>query len=295
MPARSPPSRSAPAPSRRRPSCSSRWCCSQARRSPARLLMLGPTLLKLRLGVDEVVTTLLLNFVVLLFVQMMLEGPLKDPMGGGWPQSRADPRRRACCRRSSSACGCTRASSSLFAAASPLHVLDRRARCFGLKIRAVGENAARRRAMRASPVTRVMVARRRCSPARSRALPAPPRSPGSRAISPPTCRAGFGYAGIVVAMIAGLRPLCVVPAAIFIAGIFVGADTMSRDARRLELHRRPHRRALAPLRARRRPVHALPGAAVVTASHSRDSIASPRLRGAAPAFGRSKRSEAKRG
>ena len=52
--------------------------------------MLGPTLLKVRLGVDEVVTTLLLNFVVLLFVQMMLEGPLKDPMGGGWPQSRAD-------------------------------------------------------------------------------------------------------------------------------------------------------------------------------------------------------------
>ena len=51
------------------------------------LLMLGPTLLKTRLGVDEVVTTLLLNFVVLLFVQMMLEGPFKDPMGGGWPQS----------------------------------------------------------------------------------------------------------------------------------------------------------------------------------------------------------------
>jgi simple sugar transport system permease protein len=42
---------------------------------------------KVRLGVDEVVTTLLLNFVVLLFVQMMLEGPFKDPMGGGWPQS----------------------------------------------------------------------------------------------------------------------------------------------------------------------------------------------------------------
>ena len=51
------------------------------------VLLLVPTLLKVRLGVDEVVTTLLLNFVVLLFVQMMLEGPLKDPMGMGWPQS----------------------------------------------------------------------------------------------------------------------------------------------------------------------------------------------------------------
>ncbi|MEM7567279.1 MAG: ABC transporter permease, partial [Pseudomonadota bacterium] len=53
------------------------------------LMMLGPTLLKVRFGVDEVVTTLLLNFVVLLFVQMMLNGPLKDPLGMGWPQSAA--------------------------------------------------------------------------------------------------------------------------------------------------------------------------------------------------------------
>ncbi len=39
---------------------------------------------------------------------------------------------------------------------------------------------------------------------------------------------GFGYAGIVVAMLAGLSPLGVVAAAIFIAGVFVGADSMSR-------------------------------------------------------------------
>ena len=49
--------------------------------------MLGPRFLKVRFGVDEVVTTLLLNFIVILFVSMLLEGPLKDPMGLGWPQS----------------------------------------------------------------------------------------------------------------------------------------------------------------------------------------------------------------
>ncbi|HSE75661.1 MAG TPA: ABC transporter permease, partial [Dongiaceae bacterium] len=52
------------------------------------LLLLGPTYLKTRFGVDEVVTTLLLNFVMVLFVSMLLDGPLKDPMGLGWPQSR---------------------------------------------------------------------------------------------------------------------------------------------------------------------------------------------------------------
>ena len=41
---------------------------------------------------------------------------------------------------------------------------------------------------------------------------------------------GFGYSGIVVAMLAMLHPLGVVAAAIFVAGVFVGADAMSRTA-----------------------------------------------------------------
>lgn len=39
---------------------------------------------------------------------------------------------------------------------------------------------------------------------------------------------GFGYTGIVVAMLAGLSPVGVVVAALFIASVFVGADSMSR-------------------------------------------------------------------
>ena len=39
---------------------------------------------------------------------------------------------------------------------------------------------------------------------------------------------GFGYAGIVVAMLARLSPLGVIASALFIAAVFVGADTMSR-------------------------------------------------------------------
>ena len=39
---------------------------------------------------------------------------------------------------------------------------------------------------------------------------------------------GYGYSGIVIAMLAGLSPLGVVAAAVFVAGILVGADSMSR-------------------------------------------------------------------
>jgi ABC-type uncharacterized transport system permease subunit len=39
---------------------------------------------------------------------------------------------------------------------------------------------------------------------------------------------GFGYTGIVVAMLANLNPIGVIFAALFIAAMFVGADGMSR-------------------------------------------------------------------
>jgi general nucleoside transport system permease protein len=39
---------------------------------------------------------------------------------------------------------------------------------------------------------------------------------------------GYGYSGIVVAMLAGLHPLGVIAASIFVAGMLVGADSMSR-------------------------------------------------------------------
>ena len=104
------------------------------------LLMLGPTLLRVRLGVDEVVTTLLLNFVVLLFVQMMLEGPLKDSMGGGWPQSEPilpEGSLPPLFERMRLHAGFIVA----LIASLAMYVLIART-VLGLKIRAVGENAA---------------------------------------------------------------------------------------------------------------------------------------------------------
>ena len=50
------------------------------------LLLLPLVLLRTFYRVDEVVTTLLLNFVVVLMVSYLLEGPWKDPMSLGWPQ-----------------------------------------------------------------------------------------------------------------------------------------------------------------------------------------------------------------
>jgi simple sugar transport system permease protein len=188
------------------------------------LLLLGPVLLKTRLAVDEVVTTLLLNFVVLLFVQMMLEGLMKDPMGLGWPQSvpivegAALPRLVAQMRLHG---GLILA----LAAAGILHVLIRHT-AFGLEMRAVGGNAAAARFAGISvPGTFVMTG---LVSGALGGLAGASEVAGLKGYLTADLSPGFGYAGIVVAMLAQLNALAVVPAAIFIAAVFVGADSMSR-------------------------------------------------------------------
>ncbi|MFL5172772.1 MAG: ABC transporter permease [Microvirga sp.] len=188
------------------------------------LLMLGPALLKVRLGIDEVVTTLLLNFVVLLFVQMMLEGPLKDPMGGGWPQS--EPITDAgmlppLVERMRLHAGFVIALAASFLAQV---VLSRTV--LGLKIKAVGENpdAARFAGIGVASVTAAVAV----ISGGLAGIAGASEVAGLKGYLTSDLSRGFGYAGIVVAMLAGLQPLACVPTAVFIAAVFVGADTMSR-------------------------------------------------------------------
>jgi general nucleoside transport system permease protein len=188
------------------------------------LLMLVPALLKVRLGADEVVTTLLLNFIVLLFVQMMLEGPMKDPMGMGWPQS--EPMLEEATLPKLMARMRVHAGLLIaLVAALVVHVLLKRT-VWGFEIRAVGENqdAARHAGI---PVTATFLRVALMSGALA-GLAGVGEVAGLKGYLTADLSPGFGYAGIVVAMLAGLSPLGVVVAALFIAGVFVGADSMSR-------------------------------------------------------------------
>ncbi len=186
--------------------------------------MAGPAYLKTRFGADEVVTTLLLNFVILIFLQMMLEGPLQDPMGLGWPQSapivdegllpKLVPRMRL-------------HSGLIIAlvAAVAAHIMLSKS-VWGFRLRAVGENAAaalhagigvRRTIMGAAIVSGALAG-----------IAGVSEVAGLRGYLTTDLSPGFGFTGIVVAMLAGLSPIGVVISAVFIASVFVGADTMSR-------------------------------------------------------------------
>jgi len=188
--------------------------------------LLGPALLKTRLGVDEVVTTLLLNFVILLLVSMLLEGVLKDPRAMGWPQSaRLLPEARL----PRIVAGLRLHWGFLLALAAALAVWFVEARtAFGYEMRAVGLNA-RAAAYAGIPVGRV-IARTAVLSGGLAALAGFSEVAGLRGNLTLALSPGFGYTGIIVAMLALLHPLGVVLAAVFVAGIFVGADAMSRAA-----------------------------------------------------------------
>ncbi len=190
------------------------------------LLLLGPALLKTRLGVDEVVTTLLLNFVMLLFISMLLEGPLKDPMGLGWPKSEAIAK-EARLPRIVTGLRLHWGFGLALIAAFLVWLLQART-TIGFEMRAVGENAAAAR-FAGMPVERTVVLTALLSGGLA-ALAGFSEVAGLKGNLTLDLSPGFGYAGVIVAMLALLHPLGVIPAALFVAGIFVGADSMSRQA-----------------------------------------------------------------
>ena len=188
------------------------------------LLLLGPALLKTRLGVDEVVTTLLLNFIMLLFVSLMLDGPMKDPTAMGWPQSVAllgD-------LELSKLVPQTRIHTGLLWAVSLAVALWALLKYTvpGFDIRAMGANPGAA-AFAGVPVTRTVVLVALLSGGLA-GLAGAIEVAGRTSYVTLDMSPGYGYTGIVIAMLAALNPLGVLAAAVFVAGVLVGADSMSR-------------------------------------------------------------------
>jgi len=188
------------------------------------LLLLGPVLLRLRLGVDEVVTTLILNFIVLLFVSMMIEGPLKDPLAFGWPQSvpvDSDVMLPKLLSRSRLHIGLIIA----ILAAFVIWIVQSRT-VFGMETKAAGLNT------RAASFAGIKLGRTllgvACISGGMAGLAGAIEVTGLKGYVTLDLSPGYGYSGIVVAMLAALHPVGVVITALFVAIVFVGADAMSR-------------------------------------------------------------------
>jgi len=157
-----------------------------------------PALMKVRLKIDEVVTTLLLNSVAILIVSAILNGPWRDPISQ-WPQSpdiaaaAIFPKLIA---RSRLHLGFVVA---LIVIAVLWFILERTG--FGMRMRAVGLSPKAAQFSGINGIHYHLI----------------------DAISP-----GYGYTGIIVATLGSLHAVGITIAALFIGLIDTGGQTISR-------------------------------------------------------------------
>ena len=185
-------------------------------------------LLRVRRGVSEVLSTILLNFIAALLVAWAVHGPLQEA-SGAYPQSDAFPD----AARLALLPGLHRAHAGLVLAALlpfALWLLLFRTAA-GLRLRAVGLSPDAARYARVSP--------ERETRARAADL-GRARGPGRRARGDcgvtgrlfENLATGYGFTAIAVALLARLHPLGVLPAALFFAALAAGSGAMQRVGRR---------------------------------------------------------------
>ena len=187
------------------------------------LWALLPALLKVKLKVDDVVSTLLLNFIMLYGVTALLEGPWRDPKSG-YPNS---PSIRPEAEFPVLA-GYTVHLGVVLAVIAALGIWWMLGRTtLGFRIRSVGLNPAAS-AYAGVSVSRIVVIAALISGALA-GLAGAGEVGGVRYQVTADLSSGYGYAGIVVATLAELNPIGAIPAALFFAIVFNGAGTMSRS------------------------------------------------------------------
>lgn len=182
-----------------------------------------PAFLRTQLKVDDVVSTLFLNSIVYYSLMGLLEGPWKDPLSG-YPIS---PPIQDSAHFPVLLSGTQLHLGVLIAfLAAPVVWFVMRHTTLGFAIRITGENveAARYGGIR---VERVILFTA-CLSGALAGLAGAGEVGGIQYQLMAEISPGYGYTGIIIAMLAQLNPLGVVPAAFFFATIFTGSEALAR-------------------------------------------------------------------
>lgn len=184
------------------------------------LWCLIPAVLRAWLSVNETITTLLLNYVALLFVDYLIYGPWKDPASLGFPLSAPFPP----AARLPLLLSGTRVHLGLLVAlaavAATMFVLTRTR--WGFEIRVIGDNphAARYAGISLGRNILLVMAVAGAMAGLAGACEASAIAGRlERGLSP-----GYGYTGIIVAWLAKLSPLATVLVALLLGALFLGGD-----------------------------------------------------------------------
>lgn len=184
-----------------------------------------PAILRLRFGVLEVISTIVLNFVAEALVSWMVQGPLQErthiyPQSDPLPVSARLPVLPG-----------TRLHLGLFIAlllAVALWVLERKT-LFGFRLRATGENPVATRTIGRVDTNRIFAIALLASGALAGLAGASEVSGTTFALFQ-NLSPGYGFTGIAVALLARLDPVATIATALLFAAIEAGASAMQREA-----------------------------------------------------------------
>ncbi|HEX9989751.1 MAG TPA: ABC transporter permease [Chloroflexia bacterium] len=180
-----------------------------------------PGFLRAYLKVNEIITSLMLNYVAILFSEYLVHGPWKNPQGFGFPGTATFPDAAWLPRLLP-----TRVHLGLLfgiIAAAVLFVILRRT-VWGYEIRVIGENerAARYAGMNiARNILLVMAISGGLAGIAGMSEVAGVAHQLQRNLSP-----GYGYTAIIVAWLAKLNPWTIVLVSVLFAGLLVGGDQL---------------------------------------------------------------------
>lgn len=190
------------------------------------LWALVPALLRIRMGVGEVITTLLMNFVGIYLAAWMVHGPLQEPRGV-FPQTSSI----AEAARLPVVVPGTRLHAGILlalGAALALHMVLRYTPT-GFRLRAVGASPEAARVAGRIATDRTVLGAFLASGALA-GLAGGVEVAGVTWALYEGLSPGYGYTAIAVALLAGLHPLGVVAAGVFFGALQGGAGAMQRDA-----------------------------------------------------------------
>jgi ABC-type uncharacterized transport system permease subunit len=180
-----------------------------------------PGLLRAFFNASETITTLMLNYVAILFCQYLVYGPWKDPQGYGFPGTKTFPAAASLPNWQT-----YRVNLGLIVALIAVVIIAfvlRRTR-FGFELAVIGDNP--RAARYAGMHTRRMIVLVMGLSGGLAGLAGMIEVAGighslQRNISP-----GYGYTAIIVAWLARLNPYALIPVSFFMATVLVGSDQL---------------------------------------------------------------------
>ncbi len=183
-----------------------------------------PAILKIRFGINEVISTLMLNYVAAEFVKFLVVGPWKGTTKYGYPYTDDLPPQAILKLLPYSRISPFLVGLALAAACILAFVIFRTR--FGYEVRVIGENpeAARYAGIDFFRTSLLLMA---ISGGMAGIAGTGELSTIHHHLSyPETLSAGYGFSGIIVAWLGRLNPLFVIISGFFLAGIVVGGDAI---------------------------------------------------------------------